>query len=955
MKKTKWFLSLKWKFTLGLGIILMSLYGFYAYYVYYEAIDDFTSSREVSQHNKINIARALTSDSFDNLERFIGSIGLLSTYMHKNQKTSDIVEFFDYNWINWQFNWDLNNVIFYDLNGDIIHQWGDEALQEAPELVKLVIKREEPIKKVVCDHEDCFQQFIIPILSGEQIRVIAITSSLLNILINYSNALQSDIGVLMTATETSLSAVTYAKENKPLWKRARKKHDLNYFMQLLVVFQDDYEVSKEHLMDIFSEDSEDHKDYEIHVFPIDKQSGKAPYYVIIDDITEEKHALNNKLYNLGLIGLGGLLLVIFSLLLSIHFALARVTILYKALPLLVEHKYQAFRDQITVKRSLMFTDEVDLLTQTATEVAQELEVLALEVHKNTDLLLNKHNELEKERDFVNQLIYTAPIIILTQNMHGKVLSINHTGIKSTGFIAEEVIGNNFMEFIPETETEHLDAIENMVQNQEFNLNIQGSLISKASENLHIDWTHTLIHSHQAEQEPVILSLGMNITEQYLANQKLVWMATHDQLTGLSNRRNFQTELEKILVTAKQKNTKVALFYLDLDQFKIINDTHGHLEGDQLLKLISNVLKENVREQDLLSRIGGDEFTLVIPDTNIKATKQIAQKIIHSLKQVDYSINDKPHVISFSIGISIYPEHSELQKELLANADLAMYHAKKTGRSKYHIFQPNFDYQELLSQQIYWKNIINQAIEKDEFVLFFQPILDIKLKKISHYECLIRIEQSDSKKLLMPGDFIHIAEQIGIIDQIDKVVLQKAIEQHLLFQKQGNNARLAINLSGRSMNNMEILNYIEPLLNQAGVKPDLIIFEITETSAVSNFEAAKELIKQLRALGCRFALDDFGVGFSSFYYLKSLPVDYVKIDGSFVKQMDVNTEDQIFVKVLTEVSQAFGKKIIAEFVENEQILELLGQLGVDYAQGYYVSKPLRDPLDLKHVKGLATLD
>ncbi len=249
-----------------------------------------------------------------------------------------------------------------------------------------------------------------------------------------------------------------------------------------------------------------------------------------------------------------------------------------------------------------------------------------------------------------------------------------------------------------------------------------------------------------------------------------------------------------------------------------------------------------------------------------------------------------------------------------------------------------------------EKIIENAIKLDQFVLFYQPILDIKLKKISHYECLLRIELAN-KEIIMPGDFITQAEQIGIIDQIDRLVLKKAIEQHLAFQKIGNNARLAINLSGRSMNDESILPYIEKLLHQEHVKPELIIFEITETSAVSNFLSAKSMIKKLKALGCKFALDDFGVGFSSFYYLKSLPVDYVKIDGSFMKQMDTSEEDRIFVKVLTEVSQTFGKKIIAEFVENKTILGLLEQQGVDYAQGYYVSKPIRDPLDLGHVKGL----
>ncbi|MCK5354583.1 MAG: EAL domain-containing protein, partial [Methyloprofundus sp.] len=247
-------------------------------------------------------------------------------------------------------------------------------------------------------------------------------------------------------------------------------------------------------------------------------------------------------------------------------------------------------------------------------------------------------------------------------------------------------------------------------------------------------------------------------------------------------------------------------------------------------------------------------------------------------------------------------------------------------------------------------IIEQAIEESMFILFYQPILDIKNKKISHYECLLRLENEDGS-ILMPGDFIGHAEETGIIDQLDRVVLKMAINQHLAFQKIGCDVRLAINLSGHSMNNVEILPYIEELLQQPGVKPELIIFEITETSAVSNFLSAKELIRKLNAFGCHFALDDFGVGFSSFYYLRSLPVDYVKIDGAFVKQMDINEEDRIFVKVLTEISQAFGKKIIAEFVENRDILDLLAELGVDYAQGYYVSKPLRDPLNLSHVKGL----
>jgi len=928
MQKNKRFLSLKWKFAFGLGIVLISLYSAYAYYVYQQAVGNFNTSRSAAQTNQINIARALTDESFFVLDRFVESILLIPG--HGESTDQQLLKLFDEHWQHWQVIWGLENAVFYNRQGSVVRQWG-KNIKAAPEIILLTFTLEMPQHQIVCD-QGCFQQILTPVLlNSEVVGVLSVSLALSDTLLQYQQTIHSDLGVLISGDNKALSAVTQAEKNNLLWQKVSSNHALDEFLELgLVVVKD-------------------MQRYEIRVFPISKDVGSAPYFVIINEITEEYKSLQKKLLKLGVIGLAGLFLVIFILFITIHFTLGRVAQLSLALPLLAQHQYQAFKQKLKSQNSTILNDEVNQLSETAAYVARELEVLSNDVAKNTELLLKNSQELEKERDFITQLINAAPIFIITQNMQGEILSVNKEGLIDMGLKASDINRMPFSELI--YDKEHLLKLEQLREQKGLKeINFDDKLALLTDEPIYISWIHTILRAKNNSQESVVLSLGIDVTERHVADEQLIWLASHDQLTGLGNRRNFQHELVSMLAIAGRYKEQLALFYLDLDQFKVINDTHGHQAGDELLQVIANVLKKEIRETDLLCRIGGDEFTLVIPAATPEGIEILANKLLYALTQVEYTINEQPHPVSFSIGVAVYPQHGQTQQELLANADLAMYHAKKTGRSRYHVFSPEFEYQAVLTEQLRWKHIIEQAIKQDEFVLYYQPILDIKAKAISHYECLLRIQQKDGT-ILMPGDFIIQAEQIGIIDQIDHLVLRKAIEQHLAFQTIGNNSRLAINLSGRSMSDMDILPYIEQLLSQPGVKPELIIFEITETSAVSNFMSAKSMIKQLKALGCRFALDDFGVGFSSFYYLKSLPVDYVKIDGSFVKQMDINEEDRIFVKVLTEVSQAFGKKIIAEFVENKDILALLELQGVDYAQGYYISKPIPDPLDLSHVKGL----
>jgi len=281
------------------------------------------------------------------------------------------------------------------------------------------------------------------------------------------------------------------------------------------------------------------------------------------------------------------------------------------------------------------------------------------------------------------------------------------------------------------------------------------------------------------------------------------------------------------------------------------------------------------------------------------------------------------------------------------ADLAMYKAKANGKGTYHTFSANDKTKELLETRVLWKHKIENALENNLFVLYFQPIMNIKTNTIQHYEVLIRMRDNDTNEINLPGKFIEIAEETGLINTIDHYVIQHSMMKLAALQDKGITTKLAINLSGAVVDNKLLLPLLKRTIKQYNISPENLIFEITETAAVSNFQQAKLLMTEIKKLGCNFSLDDFGVGFSSFNYLRELPVDIIKIDGIFIKDLDKNADDQLFVKALVDVAKGLGKKTIAEYVENKEILAILDRFGVDYAQGYYIGRPsgqMRDGVD-----------
>ncbi len=422
-------------------------------------------------------------------------------------------------------------------------------------------------------------------------------------------------------------------------------------------------------------------------------------------------------------------------------------------------------------------------------------------------------------------------------------------------------------------------------------------------------------------------------EQREAQKNLLWLAERDPLTELYNRRYFQDKFEHVLNQAMRYQHTGAILYFDLDEFKFVNDLRGHQTGDLLLAQVAKKIFSIVRDSDLLARLGGDEFGLLMPEADAESAIAMANKLLAQFNILEMPGHRHNQKVSASIGIALFPEHGREVAELLSNADLAMYQAKERGRGRWHMYAPDEKARELLDSHATWRGKINHALENNFFELHYQPILDLETSQVIRYEALIRARFEDGL-LVYPDSFIPIAERTGQIHKIDRWVVKRALST----LKENPELILSVNLSGGVIDDPDMLSWLrEVLANKPGVGKR-IIFELTETAAIANIEAAALLMHELQKLGCRFALDDFGSGFASYSYIKLLPVDFVKIDGAFIRNLDTNPDDRIFVKALTDVARGLGKQTIAEFVENEATLALLKQLGVDYAQGYHIGKP-----------------
>lgn len=430
----------------------------------------------------------------------------------------------------------------------------------------------------------------------------------------------------------------------------------------------------------------------------------------------------------------------------------------------------------------------------------------------------------------------------------------------------------------------------------------------------------------------------DVSESHDMSRKLSFAASHDALTGLPNRRDFEYRLAILLESARVDHKQHALLYLDLDQFKVVNDTCGHVAGDELLRQLAQVLTPKLRGSDLLARLGGDEFGVLLEGCDTENAAAIAEKMREAVVDFRFAWQGKVFEIGVSIGAVGIDANSEGAASIMSAADSACYEAKDQGRNRVHLYLPD---DELLSQrrgEMDWVQRITQALEKNQFRLYRQAIAPTARDtgEVGHYEILLRLQREDGT-IVPPMAFIPAAERYNLMSAIDRWVIRNVLE-FLGRQSAGTQAVYSINLSGQSLGDPNLQAFITESIERSGVAPEGICFEITETAAIANLGKAAKFIGALRSMGCRFSLDDFGSGMSSLAYLKNLPVDYLKIDGAFVRDIVDDPIDFAMVGAINSIAQVMKIKTIAEFVENQAILDKLISIGVNYGQGYHIHKP-----------------
>ena len=543
----------------------------------------------------------------------------------------------------------------------------------------------------------------------------------------------------------------------------------------------------------------------------------------------------------------------------------------------------------------------------------------------------------------------APNGMFLADHEGRFLRLNDALEELTGYSRDELIEQGPLGVVHPDDV--AQVIEAMAAMGDGDIRLEHRLCHRDGHDVWVSVSATLVRDEHGEPLHVLGQM-QDVTERREYEARLRHLADHDPLTGLLNRRGFERALEAHIARTRRYGAAGALLVIDLDGFKYVNDTLGHHAGDQLIIACASALRERLRETDVLARLGGDEFAVLLPVESATEAATVATALVEVVRQRARGFGgQQAGNVTASIGVAAVEAATVSGGELMVSADLAMYEAKEAGRNQFAVYQADSKRQPRIRAQMTWLQRLDRALAEERLVLHAQPIVDLRTRETVRHEILLRMVGDDGE-LILPESFLPAAERFGTITAIDRWVAAEAIRAMGKATAAGGRLSLSVNVSARSVGDAELLAVLGDELAAAGVDPADLVVELTETAAVADIPRAGAFAEAVRALGCGFALDDFGAGFGSFSYLKHLPFDMLKIDGEFVANAQDNETDRLVISAVTGIAHGLGRTTVAALIEDGPVIDLLLAHGVDFGQGHHLGRPV--PLDeLLAVVGVRT--
>ncbi len=628
----------------------------------------------------------------------------------------------------------------------------------------------------------------------------------------------------------------------------------------------------------------------------------------------------------------GKVLIIIPLLILISYLLA--IFLHKAFTRPLEHIAGIFKK---------YDESGDLVQIEDSYTTLEVNQLASSYNNMANAILNTKQELLSQKQRLHITLDSIADGVIATDINGKITYMNPSAEHICGWTENEATGKSLDTIYRLTDTENnellISELDDTLSHGIVNYGLENMTLKVRKGEL-IDVQSTISPIRDANKAIIgAVVIFQNVTETRALHQQLRHQAIHDPLTGLLNRGEFENILQQRLQSL-DNNTQDALLYLDLDQFKVVNDTSGHIAGDALLKQISSLLDHSVRESDIVARLGGDEFAILLPNCAVAQAQVIAEKIRKEISSFSFAWEDSHFRVGVSIGLVPITEPGITKTDVLTFADIACYAAKDMGRNRIHVYLTEDRELQHRRSEMQWITQISNALNENRLFLFAQKVIPLKNNiNAEHIELLVRHIDNDGT-LRTPGAFIPAIERYGMASKFDRWIISNALEDPKLiaYLKCSPKHCVNINLSGLTLGDTDLIDFVSSLLKNAQLPPRTVCFEITETAAVANLNATRKFIRSMKLLGCDFALDDFGSGVSSFAYLKSLPVDFIKIDGALVRDIDQNPVNEAMVNAINQIGQVMKMKTVAEFVESKNVQDKLESIGVDFAQGYHIHMP-----------------